>query len=703
MTFFSRIFRTGLIAVLLSGLCAAPAFAQAPFSIEDVLSAPFPSALTAAPTGDRVAWVHNAEGVRNIWTAAGPDYDARRVTAYDADDGQRLGDLTFTPDGRRIVYVRGGYPNWSGVHPNPRSRPEPKDRAVWIVDRDGGTPQRLAEGHAPAVAPSGDMVAYLKDGQVWSVSLADTTDRDPEQLFTIRGSAADLRWSPSGDKLAFTSNRGDHSFVGVYDRTTDRLQYPDPGVDEDSDPAWGPDGRRLAFLRVPHEDDPAYAPDRTARPWSIRVVNLESEAARTVWTAEPGTGSAFQYISAENQIFWGADDRIVFPWERTGWRQLYSVPVDGGAATALTQGPFEVQFVTMTPDREEIVYASNQDDTNRRHLWRVSVQDGSPTPVTSGTGIEWAPAVTAESEAVAFLASGARTPAHAEILPAGEDRRPLAPDARPDSFPSEHLVTPKPVTFPATDGKTIHGQLFLPPGADAKDDRPALIFFHGGPRRQMLLGFHYRGYYHNAYALNQYFANQGYVVLAVNYRGGIGYGMEFREALDYGPRGASEFKDALGAGLYLQARPEVDADRIGLWGGSYGGYLTALGLARASDLFASGVDLHGVHDWTAIRDNIARGYPPAEKPFARRKAFESSPMADVEDWRSPVLLIHGDDDRNVPFSETVDLVGALRKHDVPHDVLVFPDEVHGFLLHDSWLRAYRAAAEHFNRTLRAGN
>ena len=114
----------------------------------------------------------------------------------------------------------------------------------------------------------------------------------------------------------------------------------------------------------------------------------------------------------------------------------------------------------------------------------------------------------------------------------------------------------------------------------------------------MLLGWHYMYYYNNAYAMNQYLASRGYVVLSVNYRSGIGYGMKFREALNYGAGGASEFNDVLGAGLFLKSRPDVDPARIGLWGGSYGGYLTALGLARASDLFAAGVDMHGVHDWT---------------------------------------------------------------------------------------------------------
>jgi dipeptidyl aminopeptidase/acylaminoacyl peptidase len=216
-----------------------------------------------------------------------------------------------------------------------------------------------------------------------------------------------------------------------------------------------------------------------------------------------------------------------------------------------------------------------------------------------------------------------------------------------------------------------------------------MIFFHGGSRRQMLLGWHYMDYYHNAYGMNQYLASLVYVVLSVNYRSGIGYGLNFREAINYGASGASEFNDVLGAGLYLRNPPDVAPKRIGVWGVSYGGYLTALGLARASDLFAAGVDFHGVHDWSAFRGGSDRNVDQN----AIRTAFESSPMAAITTWHSPVLLIHGDDDRNVNFSQTVILVEALRKQGVQFQELIFPDEIHGFLTEKRWLQAYHATAD----------
>ena len=179
-----------------------------------------------------------------------------------------------------------------------------------------------------------------------------------------------------------------------------------------------------------------------------------------------------------------------------------------------------------------------------------------------------------------------RSTATSQLTPvvAGGDRwRALAPGATPASFPSAKLVTPRSVTFRAPDGQIAYGQLFLPPAGKSAGKHAALLFFHGGPPRQMLVGFHYMSAYSWMYALNEYFASKGYVVLSVNYRGGIGYGLGYREADKFGIGGGSETNDILGAVAFLKGRGDVDAKRIGAWGGSYGGLMTALALARASD------------------------------------------------------------------------------------------------------------------------
>ncbi|MBK5291972.1 MAG: prolyl oligopeptidase family serine peptidase, partial [Acidobacteriia bacterium] len=451
-----------------------------------------------------------------------------------------------------------------------------------------------------------------------------------------------------------------------------------------------------AFLRIPFSREHGlFGPKRTGEPWSIRVADAATGKGKPIWLAEPGRGSVFWAVAAGSQIIWSSDNHLVFPWERDGWNHLYSVPAAGGGAKLLTHGEFEVEHVAPTPEGKEILFSSNADDIDRRHLFRVAAAGGPVTPITTGKGIEWSPAMSSDGKAIAFLRSDARMPARAAVQMAFGAPRDLATP----QFPAGELVEPQPVVFASADGMKIRAQLFLPAAAGT-EKRPAVIFFHGGSRRQMLLGWHYRDYYHNAYAMNQYLATQGYVVLSVNYRSGTGYGMEFREAEDYGATGASEFNDVMGAGIYLQGRPEVDSTRIGLWGGSYGGYLTALGLSRASNLFAAGVDIHGVHNWNVVIRNFAPGYDPKAEEAAARRAFESSPMAFIKGWRSPVLLIHGDDDRNVPFSESVTLSEALRKQGVEFEQLVFPDEVHGFLRYDRWLEMFQSAAQFLDRHLR---
>lgn len=675
------------------------AFAAPKFTLQQVLSYSFPVDLTAAPRDGKLAWVLDERGARNVWVAEAPSYKGRRLTNFTADDGQEIEQIQWLPDAKALVYVRGGDFETHRDNPNPASSPDAVEQAIWIAPLDGGAPRKLAEGNSPMVSPKGNRIVFLRANQVWTTGL-EAADR-PVQLIHAKGNASELRWSPDGSRVAFVSNRIDHSLIGMYDFESKTLKYVDPSVDRDTGPVWSPDGKQVAFVRVASTSLAfMFGPVRSAQnPWSIRLASAESGAGRELWKASPGPGSAFHPIVADDQLFWADGDRIVFPWEKTGWVHLYSVSVRGDQPTDISgAGEYEVEHVALSRDRQHVLFASNMGDIDRRHITRVSVLGEGAQKLTSGIGNEWSPVDLSDGKGIAMLRSDWKTPAHASVLMAGAkvpvDMTPLSPE-----FPSGQLVEPQQVILNAADGMPIHAQLFLPPDLKPGEHRPAMIFFHGGSRRQMLLGFHYMNYYHNAYAMNQYLASLGYVVLSVNYRSGIGYGLSFREALNYGATGASEFNDVLGAGLYLRNRPDVDGKRIGLWGGSYGGYLTALGLARASDLFAVGVDFHGVHDWNGTIRNFVAAYDPAREPNLARVAFESSPMASIGTWRSPVLLIHGDDDRNVPFNQSVILVEALRRQGVPFEQLIFPDEIHGFLTRRRWLEAYQASAAFLDKYL----
>ncbi len=675
------------IAILLA-LAWGAAARQAPFTLEQALSAAFPSDLAASTAGGKVAWVSNARGVRNLMVAEPPGYQARAVTSYTSDDGQELSGLEWAPDASSLIYVH-GEPGRSGEPADPAHNPRGEVQAVWMVRLDGTAPRQLGPGERPAVAPRGGRVAFVNRGKIWWAPLDGSAPA--ALLFQALRQCGQPVWSPDGAKLAFPSNRGDHGLIGVYDVAAGSLRYLDPSTDVDLYPQWSPDGASIGFVRIPSDGlRPVRQARREGQPWSIRVAAVESGVGREVWRAHAGRGSVFREVEGANPLRWAAGGRLVFPWEGDGWTHLYSVAAAGGQAVALTPGEFEVESMNLSPDGREVVFSSNQGDIDRRHLWRVSAGGGQPAPLTSGEGLEFSPVPLSAGDAVAFLRSDTGRPLRASLR-TGVQIRDLDPAAIPADFPAGHMVAPQQVIFPAADGLSLHGQLFLPPGG-AAGRKPAVVFFHGGSRRQMLLGWHSMYYYSNAYALNQYLANSGYVVLSVNYRGGIGYGMEFREASHYGPSGGSEFNDVQGAGLYLLSRADVAPGRIGTWGGSYGGYLVGLALARSSDVFKAGVDVHGVSNWAT-----ELGIPPTAPDY--QLAFDSSPMAFVKYWTSPVLLIQGDDDPDVQFNQSVMLAGALRKQNVEVEELIFPDEVHDFLLYRSWLQAYRRAVEFFQRKL----
>jgi dipeptidyl aminopeptidase/acylaminoacyl peptidase len=710
--------RFGLpVALLALVFIALPAFAAAAvlptFTLEQVLSYPFVSGLVASEKGDRFAWVENVRGVRNIWFALAADSEPHQLTHYTADDGQELTQLTFSADGSELLYVRGGdhdanWPAQGNLAPDPDNSPSEAKVAIWsiLVTDSTNAPAQVAEGDSPALSSKGQLT-YVKEGQIWTAPLGHGSNADgkAQRLFFDRGKDDTPVWSPDGRRLAFVSRRGDHSFVGVYTTAEQALLYLAPSTSFDTVPAWSPDGDSLAFMRQPsHGDAPENFLAQQPHPFAFWIAEVSTGKCRKVWSSPDTLAGSLPGLAQNKPPLWTADNQLVFLAETDDWPHLYSVHVTGGDARLLTPGRFMVENVVLTPDRRSLVYTANTgdaaDDEDRRHLFRVGIDGRAPEPLTRGDSLEWSPAALAGGK-VAYIAAGAQRPAVVDVLTGPGESHGLDTGSTKD-YPSSALLIPKSVSFQSADGFTIHGQLFRQVGASAA--QPGVIFVHGGPPRQMLLGWHYMEYYSNAYAVNQYLAAHGFTVLSVNYRLGIGYGRAFQHPAHAGPAGASEYQDVLAGARYLQQVEGVDPHHIGIWGGSYGGYLTGLALARNSDVFKAGVDFHGISNWVPVleKDQALPEHwyeASADWKQAIATAFAASPDADIATWKSPVLLIQGDDDRNVPFDQTVELAHRLAQQHTPFEELVIPNEIHGFLRQMNWLHADEATVEFLSREL----
>ncbi|GAB4020331.1 S9 family peptidase [Spirosoma migulaei] len=679
------------------------------FSLEAVKSYPFPTELTSSATGSRIAWAFAEQGKRNVYVAEGPDFTPRKLTNYTDDDGQEITSLSISSDGKWVVYVRGGDhgSNWDDELPvNTTSSPVSPKVQIWSVPFAGGEPKAIAEGDAPVISPKSDRIAFIKGGQIW-VSPMDASSA-AKALFNARGTNSSIEWSPDGAKLAFVCDRKDHAFVGVFTDEKTPISWIAPSFSKDDSPRWSPDGKRLVFVRTPGTGG---APDsilvRRHRPWSIWTADVASGIASPLWQAPKTLAGSVPSTHGGFNLHWAAGDRIVYLSYEDGWPHLYSIASTGGAPLLLTPAPFMAEHITLSHDGKWLVFSGNTGpdklDIDRRHVVRVPVDKAAMEVVTPGAGLEWMPVVTGDGATIAMISATAQRPPLPTVMAFTKGTpKILAQNLVPASFPQNQLVTPKQVVFKAPDGMTVHGQLFEPVGGAGK--KPTLIYVHGGPPRQMLLGWNYSDYYANSYALNQYLASQGFVVLSVNYRLGIGYGYGFHQPADGGALGASEYQDVRAAAVWLSEQPQVDPAKIGIYGGSYGGYLTALALARDSKLFAAGVDIHGVHDWSQQRGaggeaSTGRFEKIPDLEIANKIVYQSSPISSISNWTSPVLIIHGDDDRNVRFNQSTDLFRRLDKQGVPMETLVIVDDTHHWMKHTNALKMGNATAEYFKRKL----
>ncbi|HZS45979.1 MAG TPA: prolyl oligopeptidase family serine peptidase [Blastocatellia bacterium] len=731
------------------------------FTIEQILSPGYPFELVSAKKAERIAWISYERGMRNVYIASAPEFKPVRLTNYNEDDGVDMSTLRISDHGTVLAFVRGHTPNRDGWIANPTADPNGAERAVWAIKTiPGSKPFRLVEGTNPALSPDGKWVLFVKDGQIYRVAVTSQKpilpiDRGEKPLFRIFGNNGNPHWSPDSTKIAFVSNRTDHSFVGVYDLRARKVTYLSPGVDRDTSPTWSPDSKSVAFVRRPGTPFGQQIIEQTAGPNPTgpgnggnrnggrgqvplgtvgqqqagqpgqgaaqgggqgrrgqgqgggerpnAIPGLTTAAFKggynlSFWVADAATGQGHEFwhnkpndrtfVAANNFNIEWAGDNVIFSLEPEEWIRYYSVPVAGDKEEpiVLTPGEGMAEHVGLSSDGRYLYYSTNAGDIDRRHVWKVPTEGGTPVQITKADGIDTYPAVLASGKRVATLNATAVQPQSVAIFSSdGGTPNVIFPTLGKD-FPIADEVVPENVTLKAEDGLEFHNQLFLPKDIKPAERRPAMVFVHGGPQRQMLLGWHYLSFYHIFYGLNQYLVSKGYIVISVNYRSGIGYGKKFRTAPNTGARGNAEYQDVLAAGKYLQSRPDVDTSRIGIWGLSYGGVLTSEALARNSDIFSAGVDMAGIHLWGNTID-------------PQDVSYKSSSISEIDKWKSPVLVIQGDDDRNVNFTQAIGLVQLLRAHNIYHELIVFPDDVHETLLHKRWLIAFNALDNFFDRFL----
>ena len=590
------------------------------------------------PAASGPIWAVRATGGAAPW----------RVTALGRGSAPVL-----SPDGRYVLFVRDSQIYRARVSPTP---------AATAVDR-GEAPAIKAWGQQsnPHWSPDGRQVAFVSTRLTHSfIGIYDERARS----VTFMAPSVDFdgapAWSPDAKHVAFVRRPGTPfaqqaqitgataaapgAGRGATPTAATATQGRGNGRGTGRGAAAGDSGQRGRGGATPPAGRGAAPGDsgapggRASQPPGLYQARFRGGYTLSVMIADVATGAAHEIwhnapddsvFSTVTSLHWAAD-RLVFPLSppRDEWDRYYSLATAGADATPVmlttTNGLIEdATSAAYSTDGRTLFYSTNAGDIEHRHIWAVSTAGGAPRQLSTGDGIETYPAPLASGKSVAVLYADARRPQSLAMVPASGGA-PKMLTSLPKDFPLADEVVPQVITYRAPDSLEIHAQLFLPKGIPAGERRPTMIFVHGGPRGRCSPAYHYMQFYHWAYAVNQWLASQGYVVLSINYRSGIGYGRKFRTAPNTYFRGNSEYQDVIAGAAWLRARPDVDSTRLGIWGLSYGGLLTSQALARNSDIFVAGVDLAGVHLSGNSLDTSAVTY-------------RSSTISQIDKWKSPVL------------------------------------------------------------------
>lgn len=675
-----------LLTVAAAFLTGAGAY-TAPASDTSFLDFPYVDSISQAKV-PAFAWLTREGDKSMVFFARAPDFRRIELASRSDDGGDPITDIELSPDGSHLVF-RTGVPR-PGDPFNPESLVPAPDVKLWLVSTaPGAKPIDIGKGSDPNFSADGRTLLISRDGDLLAIDTRFPKAK-PKMFAKGGGDWSQFVWTKTGD-LIFIDDRRGYSFLGRFHPGSKKVDWLETGVDRLAVPVLSPSGDAVAVLRLPGREH-STTPDQTeAEPFSIDLIDLPSGSVRTLWSTR-GPAVTLGNDDPEGALRWASNRLLVFYSEDDGWGRLYALSRNGGEPRAITPPNCEVAESELAGEELLVVHNCADHDTRQMSLF-------DPATGTS-RGLPQSDPVLADARAAgnyaAIVAANVNQAPLLRVLDL-KTGRPRLNETYADYGYKNPLTGAAPVEVHLTslDGLPFTGQLFAPSGPGP---HPGLIYVHGGPQRQMFPSFHYMGYYSSDYSVNRRLAEQGYEVLAINYRSGTGYGRAFRDAPGRAWRNASEYQDVLAAGRWLASRPGVDPSKIGIWGGSYGGLLTGQALARNSDLFRTGVGIHGVYDWSwpsPVKGHLSPSTYFGVDKKDRDQARASSPMGHLDSWRSPVLLIHGDEDMNVDVVETVDLAQRLRQRGVEVRALIFPGEAHDFIRHAEWEKVWRALDPYF--------